>query len=342
MKKYSIIVGLFLITVLCTSTQTTSAAVGYLMTTSLTDPTCVNPVGGGYLDLQTFGILPNASLTGNSVSWNFFSSAAPINLFGTSYSSGVTFTDDGFAFLGAGTPGSNPGVPRTLPDDADPNMLLAPLWHDFEIVYDVANGANRGISLATLDGNEGAVIIEYDGVQLAGTTQIVGDFEIIIDRREGNKDIIFGYNNLNQALLNDLFTVGIENEAGDQAYAFINNTVASGNLSNGLLICFDAVTTFTVGGTVSGLETGNSLTLQNNMGDDLHITDNGNFTFATALTDGSDYAITVKNQPTDPKQLCEVTNGTGTLSGENVSNVDVTCRNKTPWTLFLPAIITAQ
>ena len=43
--------------------------------------------------------------------------------------------------------------------------------------------------------------------------------------------------------------------------------------------------TFTLGGTLTGLASGASVTLQNNGGDDLSLTADGGFSFATALTD---------------------------------------------------------
>jgi len=82
-----------------------------------------------------------------------------------------------------------------------------------------------------------------------------------------------------------------------------------------------------VGGTVSGLE-GSGLVLQNNGGDDLAISGNGSFTFATALADGSDYAVSVRTQPGAPAQQCTVSNGTGTISGAAVTDVGVNCQNQ--------------
>ena len=58
-------------------------------------------------------------------------------------------------------------------------------------------------------------------------------------------------------------------------------------------------TTFTVGGTVSGL-LGHGLVLRNNGGNDLTIGANGAFTFATPLATGAAYAVTVLTQPTAP------------------------------------------
>ena len=79
----------------------------------------------------------------------------------------------------------------------------------------------------------------------------------------------------------------------------------------------------TVGGNVSGLE-GSGLVLQNNGGDDLAISADGGFTFSPQ-DDGTNYEISVATQPSDPSQTCTVTNGSGTLSGSDVTDVEVDC-----------------
>ncbi|MGB5081358.1 MAG: beta-propeller fold lactonase family protein, partial [Burkholderiales bacterium] len=79
--------------------------------------------------------------------------------------------------------------------------------------------------------------------------------------------------------------------------------------------------TFTIGGTVSGLS--GTVVLQNNGGGDLTVSVNAGFTFATALANGGTYNVTVLTQPAD--QTCTVTNGSGTISGSNVTNVSVAC-----------------
>ena len=115
--------------------------------------------------------------------------------------------------------------------------------------------------------------------------------------------------------------------------AFINSnaadvTDATGPVSSNLGVDFNDPVTHTVGGTISGL-VGTGLVLQNNVGDDLSVNANGNFTFATALTDGSAYAVTVLTQPASPNQVCSVANGSGTLVGNDVVNVTVTCSTDT-------------
>ena len=84
------------------------------------------------------------------------------------------------------------------------------------------------------------------------------------------------------------------------------------------------ITSFTVGGMVAGLS-GSGLVLKNNGGDDAAIAASGPFTFATVLKDGAAYAVTVATQPSAPAQDCEVTNGSGTVRGANVTNVSVAC-----------------
>ena len=63
--------------------------------------------------------------------------------------------------------------------------------------------------------------------------------------------------------------------------------------------------------------------MQNNGGDNLSILANGNFTFPTALDNGSGYAVSIQAQPSG--QACVVNNAGGTLSGANVINVAVSC-----------------
>jgi hypothetical protein len=80
--------------------------------------------------------------------------------------------------------------------------------------------------------------------------------------------------------------------------------------------------TYTVGGTVTGLS-GAGLVLQNNAGAGLAVSAPGAFAFMGGLSTGSAYSVTVATQP--PAQLCDVTNGSGTVGTANVTNVAVAC-----------------
>jgi len=80
---------------------------------------------------------------------------------------------------------------------------------------------------------------------------------------------------------------------------------------------------FTVGGTLTGLAAGASLVLQDNGGDNLSVSANGAFTFATPVVSGGMYAVTIHTQPAS--QVCTVSAGTGTINGANASSVVVNC-----------------
>jgi len=83
---------------------------------------------------------------------------------------------------------------------------------------------------------------------------------------------------------------------------------------------------YTVGGTVTGLS-GSDLVLEDNGSDDLAVSSDGAFTFATALMTGQSYTVTVKTQPSNPAQTCTVSNASGAVASENISNVAVSCTN---------------
>jgi len=101
--------------------------------------------------------------------------------------------------------------------------------------------------------------------------------------------------------------------------------IVTSNVTNVSVVCTAA--TFTIGGAVSGLA-GTGLVLRNNGGDNRSVSANGAFTFATALTSGSAYNVTVFTQPTSPAQTCSVTNGSGTVSA-SITNVAVNCTTTT-------------
>src|SRR5271157_673829 len=97
-----------------------------------------------------------------------------------------------------------------------------------------------------------------------------------------------------------------------------SGTVASANVTSVSVSCSNAAS-YTVGGTVSGLS--GTVVLQDNGGDNLSVSANGTFTFATAVVSGASYAVTVLTNPSG--QACTVSNGSGTIGSANVTNVAV-------------------
>ncbi|KTD14702.1 transmembrane protein [Legionella hackeliae] len=78
---------------------------------------------------------------------------------------------------------------------------------------------------------------------------------------------------------------------------------------------------YTVGGSVFGLS--GTLVLENNGDDALTINADGTFSFSHPLPPGSIYLVTVQSQPAN--QTCTVTNGSGTITNANITNVTVNC-----------------
>jgi hypothetical protein len=81
---------------------------------------------------------------------------------------------------------------------------------------------------------------------------------------------------------------------------------------------------FTIGGTMSGLATGESAVLQDNGANNLTVSANGPFTFSTSIASGGNYAVTVFSAPSNPSQTCVVGAGSG-IATANVTGVTVTC-----------------
>jgi hypothetical protein len=82
---------------------------------------------------------------------------------------------------------------------------------------------------------------------------------------------------------------------------------------------------YTVGGTLTGLPAGDTVTLQDNGSDNLTLSTNGTFTFPTALPNGHAYSVTVSGTSGGTPTTFTLTNGSGTISGANVTNVAVQC-----------------
>lgn len=80
---------------------------------------------------------------------------------------------------------------------------------------------------------------------------------------------------------------------------------------------------FTVSVNVSGLDSGDTLVLQDNGGDNLAVTSNGTTPFGTMLALDQGYAVTVLTQPSSPLQICSVAAGAGNVIGD--VTIDVSC-----------------
>lgn len=99
-------------------------------------------------------------------------------------------------------------------------------------------------------------------------------------------------------------------------------TVAGANVTSLAVSC--QTNTYAVGGTVSGL-TGAGLVLQLNGGQDLPVNGDGSFEFPTPVASGVAYSVTVRDQTSTFRELCEVFDADGQVAGAPISDVTVNC-----------------
>jgi hypothetical protein len=103
-----------------------------------------------------------------------------------------------------------------------------------------------------------------------------------------------------------------------------SGTVAGGDVTTVSVSCNPAIA-YTIGGMISGLATGDSVVLQDNLTDNLTVSANGSFTFMTSILQGRAYSVTVFTNPSSPPEYCSVASGSGTVSAGDVTSVIVTC-----------------
>lgn len=87
--------------------------------------------------------------------------------------------------------------------------------------------------------------------------------------------------------------------------------------------------TYSLGGTVTGLASKESVTLSNNAGDVVTVRGTGEvvtFAFPTEWVDDATYRVTVASVKSRLRMQCTVVNGTGTIDDADVTDIEVTCR----------------
>jgi len=90
-----------------------------------------------------------------------------------------------------------------------------------------------------------------------------------------------------------------------------------GNTPPVIVTCANSA--ITIGGTMSGLETGESAQLRNNGADPLVVSANGTFTFPTPVAAGANYYVTVLSP-----ERCTKANEYGVATA-SVTNIRITC-----------------
>jgi hypothetical protein len=99
-----------------------------------------------------------------------------------------------------------------------------------------------------------------------------------------------------------------------------SGTMPANNVTNVLVTCSDL--SYNLGGTIAGLN-GSGLVIANGSDTVNVLATDTSFTMPAPVAYGSNYAVSVKTQPTG--LTCSVSNGSGTMPAADVTNVLVTC-----------------
>ncbi|MDH4200039.1 MAG: hypothetical protein OEV66_06630, partial [Spirochaetia bacterium] len=105
-------------------------------------------------------------------------------------------------------------------------------------------------------------------------------------------------------------------------------SISSANVAGVVVNC--ATTQYTVGGAVSGMNGGDSISLLNNNANPITLGANGSFTFPLQ-DDGSTYNVIIASMPAT--STCSVGGNPGTLAGANVTNITITCSSLPTYTI---------
>jgi hypothetical protein len=110
----------------------------------------------------------------------------------------------------------------------------------------------------------------------------------------------------------------------NQTCDLINNSgaILDASISNIDISC--TTNQYFVGGSITGLLPDNFMVLQNNLSNDLLIFNN-TFVFSQPLDDQSSYDVSIKTEAFNPIQPCVVINASSTLTGSDVTDVEIIC-----------------
>jgi hypothetical protein len=109
-----------------------------------------------------------------------------------------------------------------------------------------------------------------------------------------------------------------------------NGQIADEDVTNVTIVCENNPPpegSYSVSGTVSGLTT-SQIVIQSNLADEITIDVNGSFVFPTVFENGSTYQVLITDQP--EAQTCSITNASGQIADEDVTDVAIVCENNPP------------
>jgi len=98
-----------------------------------------------------------------------------------------------------------------------------------------------------------------------------------------------------------------------------------GNVNSIAIVCNETISAANdITGQVTGLNSGNSVTLLNNGTDSVKVVQNGAFAFATPLAINAPYSVVVQNNPTN--QTCTLGNASGIITSNGMVPTQITTK----------------
>ncbi len=182
-------------------------------------------------------------------------------------------------------------------------------------------GGSGGGTLYTISGTvtglpTGAQLTVTDGSNTAGTISADGSFTLTETLAQ-----------------NSSYSLAVTGAPAGEVCSVTNGsgTGVTADVTNVQITCSASTSSYTIGGKVSGLASGASVTLLDNASDSDTVSANGAFTFAKSVASGGAYAVTVGTQPSG--QTCTVSNASGNGVNANVTNVSVVCASNATYTI---------
>lgn len=126
------------------------------------------------------------------------------------------------------------------------------------------------------------------------------------------------------------YTATIQTQPTGQTCSLADNTGSGSgvnhDVTNVQVVC--SGTTYSIGGTVIGLDSGKSLTLYDSGSNPLSLQANGSFTFSQPVAAGGSYQVIVGTQPMG--ETCSIANSTGSGIGvtANITDVTIICSSQ--------------
>ncbi len=134
--------------------------------------------------------------------------------------------------------------------------------------------------------------------------------------------VVTGYSNTNT------WTPLAPLELSTQHYWRVRASNVCGDSDNSAIFSFTTPQAYYVSGSVTGYDSTTDLMLRLNGGNNTNISNDGPFGFTEGLITGTTYTVTIGTQPSG--QECSVANGTGSIAGADVTNIEVTCEDLPP------------